>query len=348
MVPAALMDEGRTALHWFRKAVDWGLAGLPDLDPARDSDLRNLMADQNFLQVRRPRTHTRVHTHTHAPTLPPPRPTRHATPRPTAASAHDALLPEAWRVLERSRCPQLVDELKEKQRALQNQTSFQDGSPPPASFTVHATDSAETAAGTAPLNRSLDTQSWQAHAGGGGGGGGRGHSSAPVGFDQKNPQQIHPQVRPSSPSAARRCPRHSSPRPLFSFLSFLQQCIPTPPSNTVARITSDRGQIMHAPHKMALITSDRGVQCSPAERAATWCRSKSTGTSPRRQHGARTAWSRTHTTSSGTRGLGSAACGRTSCTTVRLRRRREFCHSAAPPSAFSRLFNMDGKGVSAK
>ena len=31
-----------------------------------------------------------------------------------------------------------------------------------------------------------------------------------------------------------------------------------------------------------------------------------------------------------------------------LRRRREFCHSAAPPSPSSRRFNRDGKGVQAK
>eukprot|EP01052_Picozoa_sp_SAG31_P025916 SAG31_NODE_2308_length_5966_cov_3.586330_5_plen_400_part_01 len=49
----ALMSDTGSALQWFRKAVDWGLAGLPDLnlDPARDSDLRNLMEDKNFLQL---------------------------------------------------------------------------------------------------------------------------------------------------------------------------------------------------------------------------------------------------------------------------------------------------------
>ena len=33
---------------------------------------------------------------------------------------------------------------------------------------------------------------------------------------------------------------------------------------------------------------------------------------------------------------------------VRLRRRREFCHSAALPSAFGRCFERDGEGVSSK
>ena len=34
--------------------------------------------------------------------------------------------------------------------------------------------------------------------------------------------------------------------------------------------------------------------------------------------------------------------------TITPSRRREFCHSAAPPSPFSRCFNMDEKGVSVK
>ena len=55
-------------------------------------------------------------------------------------------------------------------------------------------------------------------------------------------------------------------------------------------------------------------------------------------------WERTAISAWGMPGDASAARYPETASVCRLRRRREFCHSAAPPSAISRRFNMDGEG----
>jgi tetratricopeptide (TPR) repeat protein len=146
----ALMNEAGTALQWFRKAVDWGLAGLPDLDPSRDSDLRNLTGDRQFLQ--------------------------------------------------------LVDELKEKQQLLNESAVSTQPSSPPSSFSIQeersrtGTDMQPQPASVNP-NSSLDAQSWAAVKPADL----RAHSSAPVGFDQRHPQERARPLgghAPQSPQAA--------------------------------------------------------------------------------------------------------------------------------------------------
>ena len=44
----ALMGEPEPAIDWFRRAVNWGLANVDGLDPARDPDLANLLKNPTF------------------------------------------------------------------------------------------------------------------------------------------------------------------------------------------------------------------------------------------------------------------------------------------------------------